>query len=459
MVRRLVEDEEVRARGDDEREREPPPLAARERGDRLLAARPSRRRGSGRAGSAPAGRRRPVAPCAQSSTRAALVQLDLVLREVRGLDAVAESHLAAVGLAAAEQRLEQRRLARAVRADERDVLAALEREASRRAAALARRRRRRGPRPRPRCGRCARGLRNSKPSRRAVRVSSAISPCAFACSFSRRADLRQLGLRLLGLRLLVRGTARRSARAARCRGRRGRRPSSPRAAARRLLAAPVVPRAGEVRRAAGLQLEHGGRRRLEEPAVVRDEDDGGVDRLQRRARATRGCSTSRWLVGSSRSSRSGSPPSARASEARVSSPPENVSSGRSRSSSAKPRPRSDRVDALAPGVAAGVLEPRLRLGVAAERRGLVVAAGHRLLEPRELLLGRDQVAGAGERVLAQRQSPLERRPLVVQRDARPLLERELAAVQLGLARPASGAASSCRRRSARTARAGRAARP
>ena len=50
-------------------------------------------------------------------------------------------------------------------------------------------------------------------------------------------------------------------------------------------------------------------------------------------------STSRWFVGSSSSSRSGSEERARASEARVSSPPENVSSGRSRSASANPRPR------------------------------------------------------------------------------------------------------------------------
>ena len=49
-------------------------------------------------------------------------------------------------------------------------------------------------------------------------------------------------------------------------------------------------------------------------------------------------SMSRWLVGSSSSSRSGWAASARASEARVSWPPENVLSGRSRSSSMKPRP-------------------------------------------------------------------------------------------------------------------------
>ena len=61
------------------------------------------------------------------------------------------------------------------------------------------------------------------------------------------------------------------------------------------------------------------------------------------------------------------------------------------------------------------------------------ALGHRLLEPAQLLLERDEVARAREHVLAQRQAALERRPLVVQRDARALLERELAAVQPGLA--------------------------
>src|SRR5215468_2479711 len=42
VVRRLVHDEEVGARGDDERERQPAPLTARERDDRLLVLRPAR---------------------------------------------------------------------------------------------------------------------------------------------------------------------------------------------------------------------------------------------------------------------------------------------------------------------------------------------------------------------------------------------------------------------------------
>ena len=194
---------------------------------------------------------------------------------------------------------------------------------------------------------------------------------------------------------------------------------------------------GEERRAAGLELEHRGRHRLEEPAVVRDEDDA-----RRRATAAR-CSshsrfsTSRWFVGSSRRSRSGSPASARASEARVSSPPEKVASGRSRSASAKPRPRSDRGGAVAPVVAAGVLEPRLRLGVAAQRRRVVVAGGHRLLERAQLLLESRRGRRAPESTYSrERQAAVERRPLVVQRDPRALLERELAAVR-ARSRPAS----------------------
>ena len=93
--------------------------------------------------------------------------------------------------------------------------------------------------------------------------------------------------------------------------------------ARRLLLAPGVPRAGEELRAAGLELEHRGSHRLEEPAVVSHQHDGRVQ-PGRRCSSHSSESMSRWLVGSSRSSRSGSPASARASDPRVSSPPENV---------------------------------------------------------------------------------------------------------------------------------------
>ena len=83
---------------------------------------------------------------------------------------------------------------------------------------------------------------------------------------------------------------------------------------------------------------------------------------------------SRWLVGSSSSSRSGSPASARASEARVSSPPEKVDSFRSSCSSEKPRPCSGPSAPVAPVPAAGVLEPALGARVAVEQRAVVRAA-------------------------------------------------------------------------------------
>ena len=80
-----------------------------------------------------------------------------------------------------------------------------------------------------------------------------------------------------------------------------------------------------------------------------------------------------------------------------------------------------------------MLEARLRLRVAVQRRLRVVALRHRLLESPQLVLERDELARAGEHVLAQRQILLERRPLVVQRHPRPLGEGKLAAVLLGLA--------------------------
>ena len=58
----------------------------------------------------------------------ALVQLQLLLREVSGLDAVPEPHRAGGCIPTAEHGLEQRRLPRAVGPDESDMLFTLERE-------------------------------------------------------------------------------------------------------------------------------------------------------------------------------------------------------------------------------------------------------------------------------------------------------------------------------------------
>ena len=92
-----------------------------------------------------------------------------------------------------------------------------------------------------------------------------------------------------------------------------------------------------------------------------------------------------------------------------------------------------RCGAIAPGPSARVLEPGLRLRVAPQRRIAVVSVGHRLLEPAQLFLDLEQVTSARERVLAQADVELERRSLVVERDSRSLLERELAALDRRLA--------------------------
>ncbi len=124
---------------------------------------------------------------------------------------------------------------------------------------------------------------------------------------------------------------------------------------------------------------------------------------------------SRWFVGSSSSSRSGSPASARASDARVSSPPENVDELPVEVRVAEAEPVQGRVDALAPGVAAGVLQPRLLARVRVHHGE--VALGHLLLELAEPRLEREQVAAAAEHVVAQGEVAVARRALVVELDA------------------------------------------
>ena len=95
-------------------------------------------------------------------------------------------------------------------------------------------------------------------------------------------------------------------------------------------------------------------------------------------------------------------------------------------------PADDGGGARAPVPAAGMLETRHGLGVAPHRRLVVRAVLHRLFEPAQLLLERDQVGRAAEHVVPEGQVEVQRRPLVVEGDARALRERELAAVELGL---------------------------
>src|SRR5581483_953643 len=99
----------------------------------------------------------------------------------------------------------------------------------------------------------------------------------------------------------------------------------------------------------------------------------------------------------------------------------------------EPEAAEDRGGAVAPAVAARMLEARLGGGVPVERRLVVDAAGHRLLQLSELGLERDEVARPGEDVLAQRELLVERRPLVVEGDAGALLEGQLPSMLVRLA--------------------------
>ena len=237
------------------------------------------------------------------------------------------------GGAAPEQRLEQRRLAGAVRPDQRDVLAALERELRAVEQLLVARAQRRGPRRRARRGRSApasgtrsRACDGGRPARRTRSASSRLICLTLRLRLLRLARLRPepldealepgelLGLPRRRLRLVQR--------------------------AGRLLAAPHVPRAGKY---------------VERPLSSSSTAVVTASRNQRSC-ATRmtaasivfsiasshsSDSMSRWFVGSSSSRMSGCDASARASDARVSSPPENVCSGRSRSASVNPSPRTN----------------------------------------------------------------------------------------------------------------------
>ena len=200
-----------------------------------------------------------------------------------------------------------------------------------------------------------------------------------------------------------------------------------------LLAPPGMPWSVEEERLRATELEHGGRDRLEEPAVVRDEHDGRVERGQLALEPLEALDVEvvRRLVqqqqvgiGGERARQRGA--GQLAARERVERPVE--------VGVPKPEPAQHRRGAVAPRPATCVLEARLRLAVAAQRRRRVVAVRHRSLEPAELLLDRDEVARARERVLAERQPLATRRALVVQRDPGVLRERELASLERRLTR-------------------------
>src|SRR5205823_6185185 len=177
--------------------------------------------------------------------------------------------------------------------------------------------------------------------------------------------------------------------------------------ARRLLAPPHVPRSWKERRATSAQLERRRRHRLEEPAVVRDEDHGRVERLQLALEPfeARDVEMVRRLVqqqeiGTAAERARERRPRQLAARERAQLPVE-VAVG-------EPQAAQDRRGAVAPSVAPCVLEPRLGLRVPVQGRLVVRPGRHRLLELAELPIERDEVARAGKDVFAHGQVLVER---------------------------------------------------
>ena len=287
VVRRLVEDEEVRARGHDEREREPSPLAARERRRRASRAPPSRRRGSGRGAlRLRAGQPRRLLGQVTRTVRFGSSSISCC-EKYAGLDAVPEPRPAASGSRRpsivsrsvvfpepfgptsatcsprSSANVDVVRGAPCSPADELEAGCLDDRSPAARRVQEARSR---ASSP------VASGARPRRSPRRApspaARSASAWPAPAWpwpSCS----------------------GTAPRTGRAARCPPRSGRRSSArgPRARPSRAATRARGPRS---RCPPGHELEGRVGDRLEEPAVVRDEHDRGVEGRELRARATRG---------------------------------------------------------------------------------------------------------------------------------------------------------------------------
>ena len=135
----------------------------------------------------------------------------------------------------------------------------------------------------------------------------------------------------------------------------------------RLLDPPFVPRAREELGAPLAELEHGVADGLQEPAVVCDQDRPRRPSPISIRSSHSSEAMSRWLVGSSSSSRSGFAASARASEARVSSPPEKVERSRSSSAMLEAEASHRLARLVAPAVAARDFEAGLRVGVGGQR--------------------------------------------------------------------------------------------
>ncbi len=336
------------------------------------------------------------------------------------LEVVALAQLARVEVALPGERGDQRRLARAVGADERHVLAALEPELE-----LVEQL----PLPDPQLpvldledhaagplGRLegeAQRLAVARVARDPVHLVELLLARLGLAGAGAGAEARDEALQRgdLGLLLLDRATQRELA--------------------RRLLLAPRVPGALEVARAAALELQHRGADRLEEPAVVRHEHDRRVERLQVRLQPLErgdvevvGRLVEQEQVGIARERagqrRAGELPAGERGELPV------------QVLVAEAEAVEGRVDALAPVVAAGVLQAGLRARVRVHHGE--VALGHLLLQLAQAGLEREEVAAAAEHVVAQGEVAVARRALVVELHADVLGEHELPAVHRRLPR-------------------------
>ena len=196
---------------------------------------------------------------------------------------------------------------------------------------------------------------------------------------------------------------------------------------RGLLLAPGVPGPGEEAGALRLQLEDGGADRLQEPAVVSDEDDGRVEvaevslqPLQRRYVEVVGRLVEQQQV-RPRGEGAGQRRAGQLAAGEGREPPVGVGLLEAESGE-------DGEDAVAPAIAAAVVEELLGGRVCAHRLLAGTTGRHLLLKPGQLGLGLEHLGAAGEDVLAQRGPGFARRALVVQGDAGALLQDEAARV-------------------------------
>ena len=196
-----------------------------------------------------------------------------------------------------------------------------------------------------------------------------------------------------------------------------------------LLLAPGVPGTGEEAAAAALELEHARPNGLQKPAIVGHQDDCRVEGLkrlleplERRHVEMVGRLVEQQQVGIAGEGASQRRPRELSSRECLKRPVQVTLVSEPEAPQRVQGP-------VPPCVAARVLEPGLCVGVATHGPLVVGSARHRLLERLQLLFDCDQVPRAGQHVVAQRQLPFARGPLIVQRHTRPFSQNAFPAVE------------------------------